>query len=91
MRRVVVTGMGGVSALGDSWAAIERAFRTGTSAVRYMKEWDRFGDMATRLAAPCDAFTAPDRWTRKQLRGMGRVSQLAVRAGELALADAGLC
>ncbi len=90
MRRVAITGMGGVSALGDSWPQIERAFRAGTSAVRYMTEWDRFTDMGTRLAAPCDAFVEPERWTRKQVRGMGRVSRLAVRAAELALADAGL-
>ncbi|HEU4592138.1 MAG TPA: beta-ketoacyl-ACP synthase [Steroidobacteraceae bacterium] len=90
MRRVVVTGMGGVSALGNDWDSIETAFRAGTSAVRYMTEWDRFEDMSTRLAAPCDAFAPPERWTRKQLRGMGRVSQLAVRAAELALANGGL-
>ncbi len=90
MRRVVVTGMGGVSALGDSWGPIERAFRAGSSAVRYMPEWERFGDMSTRLAAPCDTFAIPASWTRKQLRSLGRVSQLAVRAAEQALADSGL-
>src|SRR5262245_5034700 len=90
MRRVVVTGVGGVSALGDSWERIEAAFRAGKSGVRYMNEWERYGDMGTRLGAPCDNFLVPERWTRKQLRGMGRVSQLAVRASELALADAGL-
>lgn len=90
MRRVVVTGAGGVSALGDSWSQIEAAFRAGTSAVRYMTEWDRYVDMATRLAAPCVGFEVPERWTRKQLRGMGRVSRLAVRAAELALEDSGL-
>src|SRR5262245_52175862 len=90
MRRVVVTGMGGVSSLGDSWESIENAFRAGRSGVRYMSEWERFGDMGTRLGAPCDHFQVPAQWTRKQLRGMGRVSQLAVRASELALAHAGL-
>jgi 3-oxoacyl-[acyl-carrier-protein] synthase II len=90
MRRVVVTGMGGISALGDTWERIEGAFRSGTSAVRYMPEWERYVDMGTRLAAPCDAFAVPEEWTRKQLRGMGRVSRLAVRAADLALADAGL-
>jgi 3-oxoacyl-[acyl-carrier-protein] synthase II len=90
MRRVVVTGMGGISALGDSWEQIEAAFRAGQNAVRYMTEWDRFADLGTRLAAPCDAFALPATWTRKQLRSMGRVAQLSVRASELALADAGL-
>jgi len=90
MRRVVVTGMGGITAFGDSWERVEQALRAGRSGVRYMKEWDRFEDMGTRLGAPCDDFRVPENWTRKQLRGMGRVSQLAVRAAELALADAGL-
>ena len=90
MRRVVVTGMGGVSALGNDWESIEAAFRAGKNAVRYMTEWERYGDMGTRLAAPCDSFAPPDAWTRKQLRGMGRVSQLAVRAAELTIGNAGL-
>jgi len=90
MRRVVITGIGGITALGDSWPEIESAFRAGRSGVRYMQEWERYGDMATRLGAPCSHFTAPEHWTRKQMRGMGRVSQLAVRASELALAEAGL-
>ena len=90
MRRVVVTGMGGVTALGTSWDEIESAFRADRSGVRYMTEWERYVDMGTRLAAPCDAFDVPDTWTRKQLRGMGRVSQLAVRGAELTLGNAGL-
>lgn len=90
MRRVVVTGMGGVCALGDHWEAVERGLRAGRNAVRYMTEWDQYRDLGTRLAAPCDAFAVPAQWTRKQLRSMGRVSQLAVRASELALADAGI-
>jgi 3-oxoacyl-[acyl-carrier-protein] synthase II len=58
--------------------------------VRYMTEWDRYVDMGTRLAAPCDGFEVPDTWTRKQVRGMGRVSRLAVRAAELTMTNAGL-
>ncbi len=90
MVRVVVTGIGGISALGDDWAAIEAALRAGRNAVRFMLEWERFAEMGTRLAAPVAHFAPPAHWTRKQLRSMGRVSQLAVRSAELALADAGL-
>lgn len=90
MRRVVVTGMGGVTALGASWAEIEARLRAGHNAVRYMPEWERFSDLGTKLAAPIDSFEPPAHWTRKQLRGMGRVAQLAVRSAELALADARL-
>ena len=90
MARVVVTGIGGVSALGSDWATIESGLRACRNAVRTMPEWDRHTEMGTRLAAPILDFAPPAHWTRKQLRSMGRVSQLAVRASELALADAGL-
>jgi 3-oxoacyl-[acyl-carrier-protein] synthase II len=90
MRRVVITGMGGICAFGDHWEAVARGLRGPRNAVRYMTEWDRYADLNTRLAAPCDSFVVPAAWTRKQLRSMGRVSQLAVRASELAFADAGL-
>ena len=90
MRRVVVTGMGGVTAFGSTWADVESRFRAGRNAVRSMPEWERITDLGSRLGAPIDDFAPPAHWTRKQQRSMGRVSQLAVRAAELALADAGL-
>jgi 3-oxoacyl-[acyl-carrier-protein] synthase II len=88
--RVVVTGMGALSALGSDWPAIEAAFRRRQNAVRRMAAWETYKDLNTRLAAPLEGFEPPGHWSRKQLRSMGRVSQLAVRAAELALADAGL-
>lgn len=90
MGRVVVTGAGGVTAFGSSWPEIRGRLRAGRNAVRYMTEWDYLTDLNTRLAAPIDVFEPPAHWTRKQLRSMGRVSQFAVRASELALTDAGL-
>jgi 3-oxoacyl-[acyl-carrier-protein] synthase II len=90
MRRVVVTGLGGITAFGSTWPEIEARFRAGHNAVRRMPEWDALTDLGTRLAAPIAGFSPPDHWSRKQLRSMGRVSQFAVRSAELALADAGL-
>ena len=90
MRRVVVTGMGAITALGSDWPSIEAGLRGCRNAVRTMPEWDVYKDLNTRLAAPVAGFEPPAHWSRKQLRSMGRVSQLAVRASELALADAGL-
>jgi 3-oxoacyl-[acyl-carrier-protein] synthase II len=90
MRRVVVTGMGAITALGSDWPAIEAGLRGCRNAVRTMPEWDVYKDLNTRLAAPVAGFEPPAHWSRKQLRSMGRVSQLAVRASELALEDAGL-
>ena len=90
MKRVVVTGMAGISALGSDWTTVRQAFLAGRSAIRFMPEWSRYAELDTRLAGPIEGFQAPAHWTRKQLRSMGRVSQLAVRAAEMALEDAAL-
>ncbi len=82
--------MGGVTALGDSWEAIEANLRAGRNAVRYMPEWEKFGDLQTRLGVPVDHFQVPAHYPRKSIRSMGRVAMLGVRATELALEDAGL-
>lgn len=89
-RRVVVTGMAGITSLGSDWASIEANFSANRSGIRRMHEWDRFTELNTRLAGPVDDFSVPSHWTRKQLRSMGRVSRLSVLAAERALADAGL-
>ncbi|NNA66530.1 beta-ketoacyl-ACP synthase [Pseudomonas gessardii] len=90
MKRVVVTGMAGMTSLGCDWDTIVANFRAQRSGIRRMDEWDRFSELNTRLAGPIDDFVVPAHWTRKQLRSMGRVSRLAVWAAEQALHDAGL-
>ncbi|MBV4539105.1 MULTISPECIES: beta-ketoacyl-ACP synthase [Pseudomonas] len=90
MRRVVVTGMAGITALGNDWETLSRHFVSNRSGIRRMHEWDVFEDLNTRLGGPIDDFAVPAHWTRKQLRSMGRVARLAVAAAERALADAGL-
>ncbi|AJK45820.1 beta-ketoacyl-ACP synthase [Burkholderia plantarii] len=90
MKRVVVTGMGGVTAFGETWAEVEARLRAGRNAVRRMAEWDRFESLHTRLACPLAGFAAPAHYPRKKTRSMGPVAMYAVRASELALADAGL-
>ncbi|MGE5386618.1 MAG: beta-ketoacyl-ACP synthase [Betaproteobacteria bacterium] len=89
MRRVVVTGMGGVTALGEQWQSIEAALRAGRNGVRRMEGWERFEGLNTQLGAPVD-FAVPGHYPRKMVRSMGRVSLLGVRASEMALAEAGL-
>ncbi|MFV2945679.1 beta-ketoacyl-ACP synthase [Pseudomonas japonica] len=90
MKRVVVTGMAGITALGSDWATIAGNFAANRSGIRRMDEWDRFEELNTRLAGPVDDFAVPSSWTRKQLRSMGRVSRLAVAASQNAPRDAGL-
>ncbi len=89
-RRVVVTGMSGITALGSDWATIESKLRGAASGIKAMPEWDRYRDINTRLAGPVPDFTAPAHFSRKALRTMGRVALLGTRASELALQDAGL-
>jgi 3-oxoacyl-[acyl-carrier-protein] synthase II len=89
MKRVVITGMGGITPLGHDWSQIEARLRAGRNAVRRMPEWDFYESLNSRLGCPVDDFKIPD-WPRKHLRSMGRVAQLAVAASERALRDAGL-
>lgn len=88
--RVFVTGIGIVSAFGKSWSEARAKFKQGENAVVYMKEWDRYGDLNTRLAAPILNYECPKEWDRKQLRSLGIVSRYSVEAAGLALDDAGL-
>lgn len=90
MRRVVVTGMAGLTALGHDWPTIAVNLREGRSGVRYMEAWDRYEDLATRLAAPVASFDLPPQYNRKAKRSMGPVALMSTRATELALQDAGL-
>jgi 3-oxoacyl-[acyl-carrier-protein] synthase II len=90
MKRVVVTGIGGITPLGHDWATIEPRLRQFHNAVRRMGEWDYFDALNGRLGVPVDDFKTPPHWSRKHTRSMGRVALLATAASELALADAGL-
>lgn len=90
MRRVVITGMAGITSLGHDWNSIAANLKLGRNGVRIMPEWDNFPDLNTRLAAPVDDFVLPAHYPRKMVRAMGRVAQMAVCATETALADAGL-
>lgn len=90
MKRVVVTGIGGITPLGHDWTTIEARLRQFRNAVRRMHEWDYFDALNGRLGCPVDDFSMPATWSRKHVRSMGRVAQLAVAASERALDDAGL-
>ncbi|WP_258808256.1 beta-ketoacyl-ACP synthase [Pseudidiomarina sp. CB1] len=91
MKRVVVTGMGSITAFGDSWQQFRERLLAGTNAVVHMPEWNAFDGLNTRLAAPIQPpFTKPKHYSRKDVRSMSTVSIMATRASELALEDAGL-
>lgn len=89
-RRVVVTGMSGVTAFGNDWASIEPRLRACENATQYMPSYEQYEGLNTKLAAPVTDFELPKHYKRKQVRGMGRVSMLATVATENALIQAGL-
>ena len=89
-RRVVVTGLGTVTALGESWEENRAGLLARKNAVAQMPEWDIFSGLNTKLAAPIKNFTLPEHYTRKRIRSMGRVSLLSTRATEYAIESAGL-
>lgn len=91
MKRVVVTGIGGITAFGREWAAVKAAFQRKQNAVQPMTEWAvRYPELEARLGAVIADYRPPKHWNRKQLRSLGRVSQLVVDASEQALANANL-
>lgn len=91
MKRVVITGIGGVTAFGRTWKDIKTAFQRNQNAVQPMTDWaERYPELEARLGAIIPDYTPPKHWTRKQLRSLGRVSQFVVEASERALQNAQL-
>ncbi len=89
-KRVVVTGMAGISPIGSDWEVVSQNLKEMNSAIEYMEDWDKYEGLNTRLGGPVKDFVKPDHYSRKKIRSMGRVALLATRATELALIDAGL-
>jgi len=89
-RRVVITGMSGVTALGHTWSEIQENMRQSKTGTRHMPEWADIQGMNTQLGAPIQTLSLEGRWPRKKMRTMGPIATYAVYTAEQALADAGL-
>jgi 3-oxoacyl-[acyl-carrier-protein] synthase II len=90
MRRVVVTGMGGLTALGHDWATIGANLKARRSGVSYLKELDEYQGLRTRLGSRVAAYEVPAHYDRKITRSMSPVGLMSTLSAERALADAGL-
>ena len=88
-RRVVITGAGNLSPLGNDWPTVRQGLREGRSAVVTMSDWKSVQGLRCHLAAPTQ-LELPNHYNRRALRSMGRVARLAVRATELAIDSAQL-
>jgi 3-oxoacyl-[acyl-carrier-protein] synthase II len=89
MKRVVVTGMAAITPLGNDWETVTQKLKSQTTGIQRMEDWGKYKGLNARLGAPVN-FSRPEHYSRKQVRGMGRVAMLGTYASELALIDAGL-
>ena len=89
-RRVVVTGMAGISPIGNDWPSVRARLADCRNAITRMTEWAEYDGLHTQLGAPAAEFALSERYTTKATRSMGRVALMATRASELALSNAGL-
>jgi len=86
--RVMVTGIGLASPIGNDLKTATASLREGRHGIVTMPEWAAVQSLSTRLAGI--ARDVPLEYPRKKVRSMGRVALLATYATERAIADAGL-
>ena len=89
MRRVVITGMGVISPLGNSPETMMDGFAEGKSAVRKMDGWSNFTGLHSLVGAPALLENERD-IPRQKRRSMGRLSIFAAQAAKQAVNDAQL-
>jgi len=90
MRRVVVTGIGFLSPLGDNIPTLKENLIAKKSGIQVIESWDKeMDEMATLIAAPVSEKEFKD-IPRKYRRSMGRVAQMAARSMQVAINDSGL-
>jgi 3-oxoacyl-[acyl-carrier-protein] synthase II len=89
MRKVVVTGMGVISPIGNSIEDFTRSLKEGRSGVSRITAFDT-ADFEAKIAGEVRDFD-PSRWIdKKDARKMARFTQFAVAAADQALEQAGL-
>ncbi|NLN16572.1 MAG: beta-ketoacyl-ACP synthase II [Firmicutes bacterium] len=88
-RRVVITGMGVISPIGNSLESFWHSLVTGTSGIDKITRFDA-SDLSTQIAAEVKEFDPTEYLGAKEARRMDRFTQFAVVAAKKALEDAQL-
>ncbi len=88
MRRVVLTGMGIVSCLGNDGPTVTESLRSGRSGITHRESYVEKG--MRRHVAGSPEIDRKEAIDRKQLRFMGAAAGYAYVAMQQAIADAGL-
>ena len=91
-RRVVITGMGGLTCLGNSVAEFWQGCLEGRSGIDYLSliSPEVYMNYPVHIAGEVHGFDPTDYMDRRDARRMARFSQLAVAATRQAIDDAGL-
>jgi len=89
VRRVVVTGMGAVTPLGNDLASTWEGLVAGRSGVRHITQFDT-ANLEVRIGGELREFSAEGYVSPKELRHLDRSVQVAMVAAKQAVADAGL-
>lgn len=88
--RVVVTGIGLATPIGNDLETVSSALRTGKHGIVRVADWGRITGIETELAGAVPAIDFTGRWPRQATRSMGRVAKLSAFATDAAIAGAGL-
>lgn len=88
MKRVVVTGMGIVSCIGNDVASVTQALKDGKSGIRYNEKYAELGMRSHISGTP--EIDLKDFIDRKSIRFMGEAAGYAYVAMQQAIADSGL-
>ena len=89
IRRVVVTGLGAITPLGNTAPAYWEGLRTGASGAATITRFDPT-KFKTRFACEVKGYEADNFFDRKEHRKMDLFTQFAVVAADEAIADSGL-
>ncbi|WP_445487277.1 beta-ketoacyl-ACP synthase II [Niallia sp. 03133] len=89
MNRVVITGMGIISPLGNDVNRFWDALVKGTSGIREIQSFDTTS-LKTKIAGTVEAFHASEIFGAKEAKKLDRFTQFALAAAEQALIDSKL-
>jgi 3-oxoacyl-[acyl-carrier-protein] synthase II len=89
MKRVVITGMGIISPLGNQVERVWDSLVAGQSGIRHIPDWEKIKDLKVSIAGCCQGYD-PKRIKRKDRRTMGPMAVMATLSAMDAISQAGL-
>src|ERR1051325_11337063 len=89
MRRVAITGVGVITAVGSGREAFWSAMTAGRSGIARIEVFDT-SHLKTTIAGVCRDFRPTDFFDERELTRLGRVSQSAIAATDMATREVGV-